>query len=120
MSPCVVTGLRLAVRALTNPGDGVLITTPVYGPFFAAVRGNEHPLVESPMIMDENNRFTLNLADIEEKLAACGDCEEEDEYLTHDSFNFHTQSGYSKVAHMKTIGKKFDRWYDLLWMQKKL
>ena len=20
---------------------------------------------------------------------------------------------------MKTIGKKFDRWYDLLWMQKK-
>ena len=69
MSPCVVTGLRLAVRALTNPGDGVLITTPVYGPFFAAVKGNEHPLVESPMIMDENNRFTLNLADIEEKLA---------------------------------------------------
>ena len=70
MSPCVVTGLRLAVRALTNPGDGVLITTPVYGPFFAAVKGNEHPLVESPMIMDENNRFTLNLADIEEKLAS--------------------------------------------------
>lgn len=71
MSPCVVTGLRLAVRALTNPGDGVLITTPVYGPFFAAVKGNEHPLVESPMIMDENNRFTLDMADIEAKLS-CG------------------------------------------------
>ena len=70
MSPCVVTGLRLCVRALTNPGDGVLITTPVYGPFFAAVKGNEHPLIESPMIMDANNRFTLNLADIEEKLAS--------------------------------------------------
>ena len=70
MSPCVVTGLRLAVRALTDPGDGVLITTPVYGPFFAAVKGNEHPLVESAMIMDENNRFTLNLADIEEKLSS--------------------------------------------------
>jgi uncharacterized membrane protein YraQ (UPF0718 family) len=27
---------------------------------------------------------------------------------------------YTKAAHMKTIGKKFDRWYDLLWMQKKL
>ena len=70
LSPCVVTGLRLCVRALTNPGDGVLITTPVYGPFFAAVMGNEHPLVESPMIMDENNYFTLNLADIEEKLSS--------------------------------------------------
>ncbi|MBQ8619499.1 MAG: pyridoxal phosphate-dependent aminotransferase [Clostridia bacterium] len=70
MSPCVVTGLRLCVRALTNPGDGVLITTPVYGPFFAAVKGNEHPLIESPMIMDEVGRFTLDLADIEAKLSS--------------------------------------------------
>ena len=69
MSPCVVTGLRLCVRALTNPGDGVLITTPVYGPFFAAVKGNAHPLVECPMVMDENNRFTLDMADMEAKLA---------------------------------------------------
>ena len=69
MSPCVVTGLRLAVRALTNPGDGVLITTPVYGPFFAAVKGNAHPLVESPMVMGENNRFTLDMADMEARLA---------------------------------------------------
>jgi phosphinothricin acetyltransferase len=28
--------------------------------------------------------------------------------------------GYEKVAQLKEIGKKFDRWYDLLWMQKKL
>jgi phosphinothricin acetyltransferase len=28
--------------------------------------------------------------------------------------------GYEKVAQLKGIGKKFDRWYDLLWMQKKL
>jgi len=68
MSPCVVTGLRLAVRALTNPGDGVLITTPVYGPFFSSVKGNGHPLIESPMIMDEHNRYTLDLADMEAKL----------------------------------------------------
>lgn len=44
----------------------------------------------------------------------------EDEYLTHDSYRFHTAMGYTKVAHMKGIGKKFGRWYDLLWMQKKL
>ena len=70
MSPCVVTGLKLCVRALTEPGDGVLITTPVYGPFFHSVKGNGHPLVESPMNMDEHNRYTINLADMEEKLAA--------------------------------------------------
>ena len=53
-------------------------------------------------------------------LAGVAYCEEEDEYLTHDSIKFHTEQGYKKVAHMETVGKKFDRWYDLIWMQKKI
>jgi len=53
-------------------------------------------------------------------LAGSAFAEEEDEYLTHGSYNFHTRMGYEKVAHMKDIGKKFDRWYDLLWLQKKI
>ena len=51
-------------------------------------------------------------------LAGVAYCEEEDEYLTHDSIKFHTEQGYKKVAHMETVGKKFDRWYDLIWFQK--
>ncbi len=47
-------------------------------------------------------------------------CGREDEYLTHDSFRFHLKMGFSQVARMPGIGKKFGRWYDLLWMQKKL
>ncbi|MBR3057117.1 MAG: N-acetyltransferase [Clostridiales bacterium] len=53
-------------------------------------------------------------------LAGVAFSKEEDEYLTHGSYNFHTRMGYEKVAHMKDIGKKFDRWYDLLWLQKKI
>ena len=53
-------------------------------------------------------------------LAGAAFCDPEDEYLSHDSYNFHNRMGYTKVAHMKAIGKKFDRWYDLLWMQKTL
>lgn len=53
-------------------------------------------------------------------LAGVADCDEEDEYLTHDSSKFHLKYGYTKVAHMKAVGKKFDRWYDLLWYQKRL
>ena len=53
-------------------------------------------------------------------LAGVAYCDPEDEYLTQDSFKFHTRMGYEKVAHMKGVGKKFDRWYDLLWMQKKI
>ena len=41
-----------------------------------------------------------------------------DEYLTHDSELFHQRLGYSKVAHFHLCGKKFNRWYDMIWMEK--
>ena len=53
-------------------------------------------------------------------LAGVAYTEAEDKYLTKDSYNFHIKMGYEKVAHMKGIGKKFDHWYDLIWLQKKL
>ena len=53
-------------------------------------------------------------------LAGVAYAEEEDEYLSHDSLHFHQKMGYIQVARMMTIGKKYDRWYDLLWLQKKL
>ena len=36
-SPGVVAGLTLAIEALSNPGDGVIIQPPVYFPFFDSV-----------------------------------------------------------------------------------
>ena len=53
-------------------------------------------------------------------LAGVAYCEREDEYLTKDSYKFHTKEGYVMAGHFKDVGKKFDRWYDLLWMQKKI
>ena len=53
-------------------------------------------------------------------LAGVAFCEKEDEYLTHDSQKFHLKMGYSEVAHMKGVGKKFERWYDIKWFQKKI
>ena len=44
--------------------------------------------------------------------------ETEDEYLTQDSVRFHEQLGYRKVAHFHLCGKKFARWYDMIWMEK--
>ena len=38
-SPGTVYALHAAVRALTEPGDGVMIQRPVYPPFTAAVKG---------------------------------------------------------------------------------
>lgn len=44
--------------------------------------------------------------------------EPEDEYLTHDSVHFHERMGYVKVAHFHQCGFKFNRWYDMIWMEK--
>ena len=53
-------------------------------------------------------------------LAGVASCDAEDEYLTHGSSKFHICKGYTQVAHMNAVGKKFNRWYDLLWYQKRL
>ena len=53
-------------------------------------------------------------------LAGVAFSENEDEYLSHDSPKFHLKQDYYEVAHMKEVGKKFDRWYDLKWYQKKI
>ncbi|MCR4643334.1 MAG: GNAT family N-acetyltransferase [Lachnospiraceae bacterium] len=53
-------------------------------------------------------------------LAGVAFIDKEDEYLSHDSCRFHLKEGYTEVAHMKSVGRKFDRWYDLLWFQKKI
>lgn len=70
MSPCVVTGMRVALRALTKEGDGVLINPPVYGPFFQSIKANNRRVVESPLVRGADGRFAMNLAEMEEKLAS--------------------------------------------------
>jgi cystathionine beta-lyase len=45
----VVQGLYLALDRLSAPGDGVVVQTPVYPPFLAAVRQTGRRQVESPL-----------------------------------------------------------------------
>lgn len=44
--------------------------------------------------------------------------EVEDEYLTHGSPNFHKKMGFSLVGKFNQCGYKFNRWYDMIWMEK--
>lgn len=70
LMPCVVTGLRAAVMTMTQPGDAVIIQTPVYGPFYASIRDNNRVITECLMHRDENNRYTMNFEAIEEACKA--------------------------------------------------
>ena len=64
----VVQGLNAAVRALTRPGDGIVIQPPVYPPFFRSVRDNGRTLVENPLRL-ANGRYEMDFDDLAEKLA---------------------------------------------------
>jgi len=46
----VVQGIFMALLALTAPGDGVLIQTPIYPPFLSSVRETGRRLVTSPLL----------------------------------------------------------------------
>lgn len=52
--PGVVSGLYLTIQAFTQPGDGVVIQTPVYGPFFHAVENCGRRLLENPLVREES------------------------------------------------------------------
>lgn len=64
----VVQGLHAAVRALTKPGDHILIQPPVYPPFFRCVRDNGRILVESPLKRTDSG-YEMDFDDLEDKLA---------------------------------------------------
>ena len=42
----------------------------------------------------------------------------EDEYLTKDSVRFHEKMGYRLVGEFHQCGYKFNRWYNMVWMEK--
>ncbi len=52
-------------------------------------------------------------------LYACiADPDREDEYLTRNSEQFHRHLGFTKVGAFHHCGFKFNRWYNMIWMEK--
>ncbi len=70
-SPGLLTSIAILMNQLTEPGDGILIQTPDYKPFFDMVHRNGRIFVENPLSYDrEGRRFTLDLEDLERKLSS--------------------------------------------------
>ena len=67
-TPGVVYALAMAVQAFTDPGDSILIQTPVYYPFFSVVKDNGRNLVENPLRY-ENGAYSIDFDDFERKIA---------------------------------------------------
>lgn len=65
----VVPALCVAVRAFSEPGDGVLLQSPGYYPFTMAVEMNGRLPVYSPLLLGEDGRYRMDLADLRKKAA---------------------------------------------------
>jgi len=66
--PGVVPALSLCVCAFTEPGDKVIIQTPVYYPFFDVIRMNGRTIVENPLIL-RDGRYEMDFALLEKQAA---------------------------------------------------
>ncbi len=66
-TPGVVPALYMLVRAFTQPGDQVIVQTPVYYPFFSAVQNNNRELLDNPLQL-KDGRYFMDLHDLENKL----------------------------------------------------
>lgn len=68
--PGIVAGIAYTLLCLTQPGDRVLVTTPVYPPFLNLSKESRRELVCSPLKI-ENGRFAIDFDDFEHKAEGC-------------------------------------------------
>ena len=64
----VVPAVSAIIKALTVPGDKVLVQTPVYNCFFSSIRNNGCEMVSSPLVFADNT-YTIDYEDLERKAA---------------------------------------------------
>lgn len=65
----IVPALSFAVQCFTNPGDEVMLQSPVYHPFFHLIKNNGRSVVNNPLIT-KNGRFEIDFEDFERKISA--------------------------------------------------
>ena len=64
----VVPAVSVVIKALTEPGDKVLIQTPVYNCFFSSIRNNGCE-VEETRLVQEGDTWRVDFDDMEQKVA---------------------------------------------------
>lgn len=62
----VVTAMGMAIRALTEPSDGVIIQSPVYPPFSGSILSNGRKVINNPLKLVDG-KYTMDFEDLEEK-----------------------------------------------------
>lgn len=67
-TPGVVPAISYLIQAFTQPGDGILIQTPVYYPFFSVIKQNRRKLLTNQLV-EKDNYYSIDFEDFEQKVA---------------------------------------------------
>lgn len=62
-----VEAMKQIILAFTEPGDGVIIQRPVYGPFTGAISGTKRTVVNNQLIEAEDGYYTFDFQNLEQK-----------------------------------------------------
>lgn len=64
--PGVVTSFYSAIRAFTEPQDGILVLSPVYYPFYSSIEKTQRRVIKSSLIQKETY-YEIDFVDLEQK-----------------------------------------------------
>src|SRR4029077_3793537 len=67
--PDVMVGVTEVLRAVTEPGDGIVVNPPVYSPFFSAIAELGREVIEAPLERGDGV-WELDLDAVEQAFAA--------------------------------------------------
>lgn len=63
--PGIVRGIGYAINWFTRPGDKIVIQPPVYHPFRNLTVGNDRVVVENPLILGDDDHYSMDLEGLE-------------------------------------------------------
>ena len=67
-SHSVVASMSVAIEAFTQEGEGVIVQTPVYSPFFHSVLNLNRELVKNPLKVKDDGTYTFDIEDLKAKI----------------------------------------------------
>lgn len=65
ITPGVMAGVGIAIDAWTKEGDGIIIQTPVYTPFYRVIEKNNRKLIKNPLKLI-NGRYMIDFDNLEQ------------------------------------------------------
>ncbi|MCP4360072.1 MAG: pyridoxal phosphate-dependent aminotransferase [Chloroflexi bacterium] len=75
-TPGVMPAINMAIQTFSEPGDHIIVQTPVFNPFFRAVEGNRRIVANNRLLFEDgcteqsqSGRYTIDFDDLETKSA---------------------------------------------------